>query len=389
MMLIEVDNKKLINLFHKVPKKLYKKDKNWICPLFNEIEAIFNPKTNPLFEEGDAIRWILKDSKGNLIGRIAAFYNLKKANAFDYPTGGIGFFECINDKNAAFLLFDTAKEWLKNKGMEAMDGPINFGENQNYWGLLVDGFMPQGMGMPYNFPYYKNLFEKYGFKNFYEQYSYHRYIPDAFPERYEKIIEWVKKRKNFTYKHFRFKEKEKFINDLVSIYNQAWVKLKGDFTPLDYNNVLDEYKKARFLLDEKIIWFAYHEDEPIAFYVLVPDLNQILKHLNGKLNLWGIIKLFYYKKTNAITRLRGIVAGTIPKYQNSGVESGIFKNLFLALQNRPYTEIELSWIGDYNPKMQSLHENIGAKKVKTHITYRYIFDRNKPFVRLIDIPAKE
>ena len=324
-----------------------------------------------------------------MIGRIAAFYNWRRAKAFDQPTGGIGFFECIDDKNAAFLLFDTAKNWLEEKGMEAMDGPINFGENQSHWGLLVNGFMQQGYGMPYNYPYYQNLFEEYGFQNFFEQYSFHRYVPDEFPERFNKIIEWVKNRSNFTYKHFRFKEKEKFIRDLVSIYNQAWVKLKGDFTPLDYNIILEEYKKARFVLDEEIIWFVYNEDEPVAFYVLMPDLNQILKHLDGKLNLWGIIKLFYYKKRKTINRIRGIVAGTVPKYQNSGVESGIFKYVFEVLKKKQYQEIELSWIGDYNPKMISMHKNVGAEIVKTHITYRYLFDRNKPFVRFKDIPFQE
>ncbi len=389
MELIKVEGKKLINQFHKVPKILYKSDKNWVCPLFDEIENIFNPQTNHQFDEGDAIRWILKDDSRKLIGRIAAFYNQKRANAFEQPTGGIGFFECINDKKAAFFLFDSAKDWLKQNGIEAMDGPINFGENQNFWGLLVDGFMQQGYGMPYNFPYYKNFFEDYGFQNFFEQYSFHRHIPDNFPERFEKIIEWVSKRSDFTYKHFRFKEKEKFIKDLVSIYNQAWIRLKGDFTPLEYQTVLDEYKKAQFVLDEEIIWFVYHKEEPIAFYVLVPDLNQILKHLNGKLNLWGIIKLIYYKKIKSVTRIRGIVAGTIPKYQNSGVESGIFKNLFDVLQKKQYEEIELSWIGDYNPKVLSMHENIGAKIAKTHITYRYLFDRNKTFVRFKDIPTKE
>ncbi|MBN2519207.1 MAG: hypothetical protein JXB17_01780, partial [Bacteroidales bacterium] len=379
MKLIKVEGKKSINQFHQVSIDLYKNDKNWVCSLFKEIEAIFNPEINPLFKEGSAIRWILTDNNKKLIGRIAAFYNLTRANSFDQPTGGIGFFECINNKDAAFLLFDTAKEWLKERGMEAMDGPINFGENQNYWGLLVDGFMQQGLGMPYNFPYYKDLFEGYGFKNFFEQYSFHRYIPDKFPERFLKIMEWALTRNKFEYVHFRFKNKEKFIRDMVSVYNQAWIKLKSDFTPINYENVLSEYKKARYVLDEDIIWFVYNNGEPIAFYVLVPDLNQILKYLNGRLNLWGIIKLFYYKRKKMITRIRGIIAGIIPKYQNAGVESGIFKHLFDILQDKPYTEIELSWIGDYNPKMISMHQNIGAKIAKTHITYRYLFDRNKPF----------
>src|SRR3972149_486271 len=207
MNLIEVNDKKTRGEFLKVPKILYKKDPFWVCPLDDDIKSIFDPQKNPYFKGGEAIRWILKNDKGKLIGRIAAFYNNKRAYSFEQPTGGMGFFECINNKEAAFLLFDSAKEWLASKGMEAMDGPLNFGENQNNWGLLVDGFMQQGMGMPYNFPYYQDFFESYGFKNFFEQYSYHREIPEKFPERFLKIMDWAVNRGNYEYEHFKFSNK--------------------------------------------------------------------------------------------------------------------------------------------------------------------------------------
>ena len=154
-----VNNTTLQKDFLNVPKILYKNDKNWICPLDSEVENVFNPQKNNFFNHGKCVRWILKDESGKLIGRIAAFINEKKAFNYEQPTGGIGFFESIEDEKAAFLLFDTAKVWLTENGMKAMDGPINFGENDSFWGLLVEGFTPPSFGMNYNFPYYQNFFE--------------------------------------------------------------------------------------------------------------------------------------------------------------------------------------------------------------------------------------
>ena len=189
MKLTEVKDKTTIREFLEVPKILYKNDPNWICPLDMEIENTFNPQKNACFNHGDARRWVLKSEQGELIGRIAAFYDDHKAHHNPQPTGGMGFFECINDQQAANLLFDTAKEWLTGKGMKAMDGPVNFGENFVNWGLLVEGFMPQGYGMTYNFPYYRSLFEDYGFKTYFEQYSFHDNFSRPYPEQMRKFGE--------------------------------------------------------------------------------------------------------------------------------------------------------------------------------------------------------
>src|SRR5690606_33473124 len=123
-------------LFHKVPHVIYKNDPNWVCPLEGMIESIFTPDKNPSYKNGDARRWVLLDEHNNLTGRIAAFYNMDKATIYDQPTGGCGFFECTNNQENANLLFDAARNWLKERGMEAMDGPVNFGENYMNWGLL-------------------------------------------------------------------------------------------------------------------------------------------------------------------------------------------------------------------------------------------------------------
>ncbi len=387
MEIIEVNNPQTRKEFLRVPKILYRNDPNWVCPLDSEIEGIFNPDKNISFRNGEAIRWILKDEKGKLIGRIAAFVHNVKSQEYEQPTGGIGFFECIDDQQAAHLLFDTGKKWLMERGMKAMDGPINFGENHNHWGLLVEGFTHPGYGMPYHFPYYRDLFESYGFKTYFKQFSYHKDLTTVitFPERFMKIADWVSKRPGFSFRHFRFTEADRFVADMAHIYNETWSSIKDDYTPMDKEEVKKGLMEAKAIVDEDLIWFAYHEDEPIAFFILFPDVNLILKHFNGKLTPWNMIRFLYMKATHKMTRLRAFVAGVSPKYQNSGIESAIFKHLFEVFRKKTYyREVELSWVGEYNPRMMAIYEAIGAVHAKTHITYRCYFDPSVPFKTYVE-----
>lgn len=393
MSIVEVltpaDQKKFIDF----PKWLYKNDPSWVCQLDSMVESVFDPLKNHAFNHGEANRWLLKDSNGKLLGRIAAFIDKKRSAAHSQPTGGIGFFEVVEDREAAFTLFDTAKSWLESKGMEAMDGPINFGENDNNWGLLVEGFIQQGFGMPYNKKYYRTFFEDYGFRNYFEQYSYHHDVRDAnnkivqFPVRIMKIAEWISKRPGYSFRHFEFREKERYINDIVTIYNSTWSVFKEDFTPLDPVILEESLEKAKAVIDEELIWFCYYNDRPIAFFVLYPDLNQILKYFNGKLTFWNIIRFAYFKITHKMTRARAVVGGVNPSHQNSGVESAIFLYIYESFKKKPwFKELELSWVGDYNPKMIAIYEALDAQKAKTHVTYRYLINKELKFIRFKDEP---
>jgi len=373
MKLKEVTNRKDAKKFLNVARILYKEDKNWICPLDSDIEAIFNPALNAYFNDGNAIRWILEDEKGNLIGRVAAFYNTKKAHTYEQPTGGLGFFECIDNREAAFLMFDHCKDWLQKQGMEAMDGPVNFGENDQYWGLLVEGFTQQSYGMNYHHPYYRKFFEEYGFFPYFEQITNHLDVTVPFPDRFWKIADWIAKKPGFTYEHFRMSNANKYIRDLISVYDQAWANHEH-FTPLNEKDIKTALMKAKPILDEELIWFAYHDGKPISFLVMFPDVNQIFRHFNGNLNLINKLRFLYYRWKKEIHRTRITVMGVIPQYQRYGVESAIFRQLKDVFDRRPqYTEIELSWVGDFNPRMKALHDAVGGKFGKKHITYRKLF----------------
>ncbi len=377
MQLLEVKDKKTAKQFLDVARIIYKDDTVWVCPLDSDINAVFDPKKNIFYSHGDAIRWILLDDDGKLIGRVAAFINEKKAFNFDQPTGGMGFFECINDEKAVFLLFDKCREWLSKRGMKAMDGPINFGENDNFWGLLIEGYTHPSYGMSYNHPYYKDFFEKYGFAKYFEQVTNHLDIKKPFPERFWKIAEWICKKPEYNFEHFKYSKAEKYIRDIKEIYDNAW-KFHENFTPVNIEDMKETLRKAKPILEEEFIWIVYNKERPIAFLIMLPDVNQIFKHLNGKMHLLNKLRFLYYKKRNTITRTRVTVMGVIPEFQKYGIESGIFWHMKDIMEKRPhYNELELSWVGDFNPKMRALHESTGAKFAKRHITYRKLFDDTK------------
>jgi hypothetical protein len=396
MQAIEVISSSEKKEFNDFPKRLYKSDPDWICPLDSAVEGVFDPSKNHTFKNGEAIRWILKDENNMTIGRVAAFIDMIRSSASRQPTGGIGFFEVIENRNAAFFLFDTAKSWLVSRGMEAMDGPITFGENYTDWGLLVDGFMQQGFGMPYNKKYYKDFFEAYGFRNFFEQYSCHREVRDAknnittFPERPMKVAQWLIERKGYSFRHFEFRNTRKFIDDICTIYNLTWGYLKEDFTPLKPEILEEALYKMKPMLDEELVWFAYLNDKPIGFFILIPDFNQILRHFNGTINSLNLIRFFYYKVTHEMTRVRSLVGGVLHSHQNTGVEIAIFYKFYQVFMKKPwFNELEIGWVGDYNPKMIATCEYLGASWVKTHVTFRYMINDKLRFVRFIDEMAEK
>ncbi len=382
MILTEIKNRDSEKEFLNVARRIYKDDNNWVCPLDKDIKNIFDPNQNTYFKHGVAVRWVLKDNEGKLCGRIAAFIDFKSANDNEQPTGGCGFFECIDNQDAANMLFDVAKDWLMSKDMEAMDGPINFGEQDKFWGLLVDGFMQPSYKASYNPPYYQNLFETYGFKTYYKQEGFHFDIKKSVPERFRKIAERLDNKPEYSFKHFEFNNVEKYVEDFTTVFNLAWADFKKDFEPLTSEYVRNFIMEGKAVLEEKFVWIAYYEKEPVAIYLMIPDLNQIFKYFNGKLNLWNKLRLLFMVKTKKMTRAKGLLMGVIPKFQKKGIESGFILHLDKVFQEMPhYEELEFSWVGDFNPPMRKLWKIVGAEPAKHYITYRKLFDPNKEFKR--------
>ena len=386
MIITEVTSSKLAKEFIIFPVKLYKNEPTWIRPLDKDIDAVFDPKKNKAFRHGKCVRWILQDDAGKTIGRIAAFVNNKTVNKDnDQPTGGMGFFECINDQEAANRLFDTAKQWLESEGMEAMDGPANFGERDKWWGCLVDGYdIEPNYNCNYNFPYYNDLLTNYGFQVYFKQFTFGRKVRAPFSE---KLMDKGRKILNdpdagYHFEHLRLKQLDKYTEDFRVVYNKAWARHKGvaQMTSLQAKAIMKQMKP---IIDEKIIWFGYHGEEPVAFYINLPEVNQIFKYVNGKLDLIGKLKFLYHKWRKSCNKMLGLVFGIVPGHQGKGLEGALVLATAQMVQKdyQRYDDMEMNWIGDFNPKMIRVVEQVGGDIVKTHITYRKLFDDTKPFKR--------
>lgn len=385
MQILEVKDKKAAKEFLLLPVRLYKDEPNWIRPLDKDVNGVFDPKVNKYFRNGECARWILSDTSGKTIGRIAAFINKKTVNKDnDQPTGGVGFFECIDDQDAANLLFDTGKKWLEDRGMEAMDGPINFGDRDNWWGLLIEGFDREpNYQCNYNYPYYQQLFESYGFQMYFKQFTYGRNTFDPLSPRLKEKADIANRDPEYSFRHIEKSKLKQYAEDFRTVYNDAWARHPGvaKMSSLQANAII---KKMKPIMDEKIMWFGYHKDQPVGFYINIPELNQVFKHVNGRLDLIGKLKFLYHKLRKTNKKMIGLVFGISPKHQGKGVDGALIHATRVMVQEKykRYPLLEMNWIGDFNPRMIQVVEQVGGDVVKTHHTYRYLFNRTKEFKRM-------
>jgi len=383
MQLIEVSNSSLASDFIQANVELNRKNPAYIRPIDKEINEVFDPKQNKAFRQGECTRWVLKDDEGRPIGRIAAFVNKKYKNkGDDVPVGGVGFFDCINNQDAADMLFDVARHWLGQRGMEAMDGPINFGERDKWWGLLVEGFHEPLWSMNFNPPYYRDLMENYGFQPFFHQLCFGldpmKSLSDKLLARHAALAADPA----YSARMIEKKHLEKYAEDFLTIYNGAFAG-HGGMKSMRKEQVMQLFKKMKALMDESIVWFAYYKDRPIAMFVNIPELNQYFKHFNGRFGLLQKLYFLWLRSRGACRHCTGIVFAVVPEFQAKGVDAFLVGESAKVIQPAKfYTHYEMQWIGDFNPKMVNVAKNLGDTFVSRKLTtYRYNFDRSKEFKR--------
>jgi len=382
MNIIEVNSKKDKKDFIQIACSIYKNEKNLIRPLDKDINSVFDPKTNKAFRKGDVKRWILKNNN-ETIGRIAAFYSSKNDKE-KLRVGGCGFFECIDDEEAAKMLFDTAKNWLEKNGYNSMDGPINFGERDKWWGCLVEGFdIDPNYLQNYGKAYYQKLFENYGFQLLFRQLTFLKKVRTPLSEKLSLKAERALRDPNYNFKTLEKRNIQKYIRDFTKIYNDAWSKYPG-VSKLELSQAKLLFTQLKPILDEKILWFAYHNNDPVGFFISIPEMNQIFKHVNGKLDLFGNLKTFYHLKIKkSCKKMVGLVFGIVPKHQGKGVDGALIMASRETIQEKlAYEDLELNWIPDFNKSMIRVAEQVQVKLGKIHHTYRYNFDRSIPVERI-------
>lgn len=386
---IEVTDSATEKSFYELPVELYKDNRYWVHPLRGDMQSVFDKDKNPLYKAGGELcRWIMVDDNDKCVGRVAAFINPTSYNVDGYKVGQMGFFECINDSDAAKTLIDCAKDWLVARDMDCMEGPVNFGERMMWWGLLNKGFEETPVyGMPYTQEYYVKFFEDYGFRNYYNQYGCRTKLV---PESLNKVVIWKADRilrdKNYKVLTFAQVGEERAIETILTVYNKAWNMEVHGVKGADRAEIMALYKSLKPVIDKNLIYFAYYQDEPIGFFLMFPEMNQVFKKLHGKIDFMGAIRLLYSLKFKKIDIALGQLFGIVPEFQNKGVEAALIKQFYdnIVVQKSHYKYLELNWMGDFNPPMVHLMDYIGAAQVRIYVTYRYMLNDKVPFERAVD-----
>lgn len=384
MKITEVTTPRHIKEFLFLPVRLYKNEKHWIRPLDKDIESVFDKEKNKTFRHGECARWLLLNDAGETIGRVAAFVNQKTVNkGNDQPTGGMGFFECINDRAAAFMLFDQCKNWLQTRGMEAMDGPINFGNRDRWWGLLIEGFEHDpNYQCNYNFPYYRDLFEAYGFQVYFQQLTFARTIQGPVSPRLQEKASITAGDPDYQFRHITKDEIPVLPEYIMKVYNKAWAN-RRDIPELTVAQAKLIVKQMKPIMDVRLLYFGFYQGEPVSFFLSLPEINQVFKYVNGKLDWIGKIKFLWHSIRKTNRKAFGILFGVVPEHQGKGLDGAMVLSSKRILQHKynRYDEYEMNWIGDFNPKMINVVKQVGADISKRHATYRKLFDESKPFKR--------
>lgn len=391
-LLQEVTTAEQVEEFRKLPFKIYEDDPNWIPHIRQEIEEVFDPEKNPYFGHGEAIRWILRNEEGEVVGRVAAFINWRKSHTYKQPTGGLGFFECIDDQEAANVLFDASREWLEERGMDAMDGPINFGENNKYWGLIIENFdKPPYYGQNYNPDYYVRLFENYGFRIYFRQIIFDKSFYEPLPGIFQRRAERLMNDGDYEVVNYQKSKARTFARHFMEIYNDAW-QTHDNFKQMTEKQAFALLRQIKPVADEDLIIFVYHEGEPVAVMVALPNINEVYQKVGDNMNVIGKLKFLYYKMTMKFTSCYGVVFGVKQKFQGRGIEGLMFHRIRqTTLKNGTYKyeNYIVTWIGDFNPKMIRVMQALGCVKSCTMATYRKLFDESAEFERSPIIGQKQ
>lgn len=372
MKVVPVLDKKSEKAFLDFPVHLYKNNPKWIKPLDEDIRKVFSAKDNSAFQSGNAARWILKKGE-NTIGRIAAFYNQQEKITSDIPAGGMGFFECINSEKAAELLLMTAEEWLAGNGFEAIEGPINFGSKDKWWGLLIDGFdIAPCYCNNYNPPYYQDLLINHGFSIIYRQLIFKWDLNTHLPPDAKMEAVRVLHDPEYEVRQIDTNELESFAFDLQTVFNESKLT-KKHHRYLDFDTALMILESLKPIMQKELIHFAYFQGRPVAYLIVLPELNQIIKHLDGKFNQINKIKCKYHQWKGSCRKLYGSSIGIDTNFKGLGIEAALMHSFSEAAQDlEKWDEMEMTWIGDFNQEMVQTVKSIGGKHIKTHATFKKI-----------------
>ncbi len=349
--------------FIRFPTELYRRDPNFVPHLFWERKEFFNPDKNPLFDFTDVQYFLAVRDNGDTVGRITAHVNHRSNKYWDENAGCFGFFECIPDFQVASRLFERAHAWLHKRQIDRVRGPFNFSTNEEC-GLLVDGFdRPPAIMMPHAKRYYCGMLNRIGYRKTKDLLAFDYESDGSTPEYLVRFNDRIRERTGVTIRTLDMDNFGEEIEKALRVYNQAWQKNWG-FVPMTEEQFRYMARELRPIIDPDVALIAEKDGEPVGFSLSLPDYNQILRRLNGRLLPFGWVRLLLGR--NRIDRVRVITLGVIEKYRSRGIDALLYHDTFANGTAKGYLNSEMSWILEDNDMMIRAMERMGAKPYKTY-----------------------
>ena len=365
--IITVETRSELKEFIDLPWKIYAEYPKWVPPLKKEVRRMLDPGIHPFWEFSERILFLARRGS-ETVGRIAGIID-GHHNEFHGEQMGIwGFFECADDPEATASLFASVEMWARRKGMTFVRGPLNPSINYEA-GLLIDGFdYPPALMMTYNPSYYPRLVESCGFTQ--EKVLFAFLVDGAYrlPEWLDRLAERMAQKKGIHIRGFRLKDAAAELALIREIFNDCWSGNWG-YVPLSDNETLEMGKNMVKIGDPDLAFFLYCEDEPAGVCVVLPDINPLLKRLNGHIGLPGLLKILLYRRE--ITGLRGLIFGIKEKYRQMGLPILAARHLYeIVRKKEKYRYLELGWTLEDNDSFNFLVEEGGAKIHKKYCILR-------------------
>jgi hypothetical protein len=353
--------------FIDLPWRIYAGYPHWVPPLKKEVRRMLDPHRHPFWEFSEGILFLARRGS-ETVGRIAGIID-RHYNEFHNEKMGIwGFFECADNPDAAAALFSSVETWARRKGMTFLRGPLSPSTNYEV-GLLVEGFQyPPALMMAYNPPYYPRLVESCGFTKEKDLLAFlidGDYQP---PDWMDRLAERIARKKGIHIRPARPKDADSEFALIREIYNDAWSDNWG-FVPLSDHEMRDIQKNVMEFVDPDLVFFIDYEDEPAAFCVIFPDMNPLLKRLNGRIGLTGMLKFLLHRRE--INGLRLLMFGIKEKFRQLGLPMLALHHIYkLVREKKKYRSLELGWTLEDNESINSLAEEAGARRYKKYRIFR-------------------
>ncbi|MDO9084609.1 MAG: hypothetical protein Q7U53_00270 [Anaerolineaceae bacterium] len=366
MEVVLVETKKDLKKFIELPYHIYKVDPVWVPPLRGELAGQFDPVRNPYLNHCRHQLFLLYDSD-KPVGRIAAFIDDLAVDFWQEPIGLFGYFESPSDNQASHLLLEGARKWLVVHGMQKMRGPWSFVSQE--WGSVVEGFSPAPVVMsPYNPPFYNEQYEEFGLSKIKDLLVYQIDHNQNYqvPERILTLTEKIRSRYGINTRILNMKTLDQDVEKIIALSNESLIKNWG-YSPVTDEEVRAMVHDLKQIIQPKGVIFAENQTgKAVGFAIAIPDINLLLKGLNGRLLPFGWLKLL--RGIPRLKQYRMFALGVIPSYHGKGIDALLYRALYDSLYSTDM-QMEINYVLEDNDPMNNAIIKLGAKLYRRYRVY--------------------